>query len=282
MTVTDVFEELCKSFPPETLPWLDRPWLDRAPDALGKIEADWWHNGYVILPRFVPNDLIDNYVERYQQVFPPLSGGWDYATPYREEPILRDLVCYEPLQNVMGHLIGEPMGVHLNLTGWVSTKRDWHQDGYLNPDSVADWYCATWVALDDIDPDSGPFEFVPGSHRWPTIRNEKMVAALRPEERGPDWPTYSERILTPFFTCKIEEEALPVERFLARKGDVLIWHARLLHRGSIPINPGIERRSCISHYSGIHHREAMKEAVRNPSDDDRCYGYLFPIDGVRR
>lgn len=278
MNTIDVFDELCESFPQEILPWLDRDGLPRHATFCQK----WWHHGYIILPGFIPDDLIDNYVERYQQVFPPLSGGWDYATPYREEPILRDLVCYEPLQDMMDILIGEPMGVHLNLTGWVSTKRDWHQDGYLNPDSVADWYCATWVALDDIDPDSGPFEFVPGSHRWPTIRNEKMVAALQPEERGPDWPTYSERILTPFFTRKIEEEGLPVERFLAKKGDVLIWHARLLHRGSVPVNPNIERRACISHYSGISHREAMKSAVRNQSNDARCRGYLFPIDGIRR
>ena len=32
------------------------------------------------------------------------------------------------------------------------------QDGYLNPDRVSDHYIAAWVALEDIDPNAGPFQ----------------------------------------------------------------------------------------------------------------------------
>jgi len=36
------------------------------------------------------------------------------------------------------------------------------------------------MALEDIHPDCGPFEFVPGSHRWPTLRQEKVRSLLPP------------------------------------------------------------------------------------------------------
>src|SRR5438552_11002670 len=83
----------------------------------------------------------------------------------------------------MESLIGEPMMLHLALTGWVSTERTWHQDDYLNPAHVAGWYAAVWMALDDnIHSDSGPFEYLPGSHRWPTLRRDKVISFLTEEE----------------------------------------------------------------------------------------------------
>ena len=71
-------------------------------------------------------------------------------------------------------LIGTPMGLNLALTGWRSTTRTWHQDDYLNPPYINCHYAAVWIALEDIDPDCGMFEFVPGSHKWPLTRGAKI------------------------------------------------------------------------------------------------------------
>jgi len=46
---------------------------------------------------------------------------------------------------------------------------------------------------------------------------------------------------------------------------VLIWHGRLLHRGSRPTNPSLLRRALISHYSGINHRPDMPARVTDPN-----------------
>jgi len=48
-----------------------------------------------------------------------------------------------------------------------------------------------------------------------------------------------------------------VEQLLAKKGDVLIWHANLMHRGSKPNVPGTPRKALICHYSSINHRVDM-------------------------
>lgn len=269
-----------------TLDELTAPWpntdLLALPDRPGvlaghPVVVDYARDGYVIAEKLLPDYVTDRYCDAFREVFTDRSqrGGFQYATPYRDHTFVMDLCMRPEITDMCELLVGEPMGLHLNLSDWRSTQRNWHQDGYLNPDSNLDWYVAVWIALDDIHPDAGPFEFVPGSHRrFGIIRNQKMLAALEPEERGPAWPKHSERILTPIFEDAIEQfEVSPPQQFIAKKGDVLFWHPRLLHRGSDPRNPVIERRALIAHYSGIHHRPDFPPAEEYAGD-----GWYFPVD----
>jgi ectoine hydroxylase-related dioxygenase (phytanoyl-CoA dioxygenase family) len=166
---------------------------------------------------------------------------------------------------VLRELIGEEMMLHRNLTGWISTERNWHQVDYLNPSSVNSWYAAVWIALDLIHPDSGPFEYIPGAHRSPLLRSDKVRAFVTRDElsgrAGPlaleDWPKVRERFMVPAVEAEIKERGATSERFLAEKGDVLIWHGRLLHRGSVPKRSDLQRCAVIAHYSGVTHRPDM-------------------------
>jgi len=156
------------------------------------------------------------------------------------------------------------MMMHLNLTGWISTEREWHQDDYLNPPFVNSYYAAVWFALDQISDKSGPFEFIPGSHRWPLLRQEKVrkhLAIFHPDQalregrqedgdRG-HWASYSEYFVKPAIENKIAKEGIQPQQFLGEKGDALIWHGRLIHRGSKPKVAGTLRKAIISHYSTI-------------------------------
>jgi hypothetical protein len=170
------------------------------------------------------------------------------------------------------------MGLHLNLTGWVSTERNWHQDDYLNPPYVNSWYSAVWVALDDIHPDCGPFEYVPGSHKWPLLRSNKVRLFLTPEERSDaNWPFLAERVVNDICEREIARRGGATKKFIAKKGDVLIWHGRLLHRGSYPAVPGMLRKTLISHYSGLSHRIDMKAFNRTP-DGSVYFQFDIPLD----
>jgi hypothetical protein len=212
----------------------------------------WREHGFLIRRDFIPHALIDAYCavrEKLNNI-----NGWSSPTPYLFVPEIRELCLYPPLYEILEDLFGEAMGMNLALTGWVSTERAWHQDDYLNSPGVMSHHCGVWFALGAISRDSGPFEFVPGSHRMPLIRRDKMIRLL-PETswQDPMWPWHSERLLTPFFEREIDTHELPVEQFIADKGDILIWHSRLLHRGSPPLNPGTLRKAIISHYTSVKH-----------------------------
>jgi ectoine hydroxylase-related dioxygenase (phytanoyl-CoA dioxygenase family) len=181
----------------------------------------------------------------------------------------------------MRSLIGEQMMLHLCLTGWVSTERDWHQDDYLNPPFVNSWYAAVWMALGDIHPDSGPFEYVPGSHRWPLMRGDKIRARMPwRQATQPNWPAVSESFVVPAVEAEIERRGAIVRPFIAKRGDVLIWHGRLLHRGSKPKQPGMMRNSLICHYSGITHRKDKPTRARDANG--QLYWITKPRSAVRR
>jgi hypothetical protein len=234
---------------------------------------DWNDDGIVKLPGFIPDRLIDRYSECWLRenggyaIAPkgvaashayPRAEGWPDATPYMRHEEIRDLLCWEGLTEKIGDLIGEEPGLHLNLTGWVTTRRDWHQDQYLNEPGVNDAYAAVWVALADIHPDSGPFQYVPGSHRWPQVNRERLKAAMDPEKAAsPQWPRWSEELLSPLFEAEIKRRGAEVVTHLPKRGSVLLWHPRLLHRGSKARIPGMERRAVIAHFSGVQTRSKI-------------------------
>ena len=241
-------------------PFLDRRTLDAS--SLTQHQACWRDNGYLILEKFIPEAIVDRYVAVRSKIADPL--GWHSPSAYEGVEEMRDLALYAPLAHEMEQLIGKTMGLHLVLSGWTSTTRDWHQDDYLNPPEVNSHYIAVWFALDAISPDAGPFEFVPGSHRWPLVRRSKVMALLPPgAERNQSWPWLSEAMLSPFFDAEIGRRGVKIEQFLGNKGDVLLWHSNLLHRGSLPRNPKLERRSLIAHFTAVGHRNDMHATQRH-------------------
>lgn len=220
----------------------------------------WRRNGYLVKNNFIPHELIDAYCKRWLSDNDITTGrGYQTPIPYMWVPEIRDLCLYKPLMQTLSNLIGYQMGLHLNLTDWISTERNWHQDDYLNPDFINGHYVAVWFALDDISENAGPFEFIPSSHKWPTIRGSKVVDYLREQNVAitDHWPKSSERVLNDLFEQQIREKGISSKKFLPKKGDVLIWHAWLTHRGSEPKNRDLRRKAIISHYSSVRHRTDM-------------------------
>lgn len=271
----DEINSLAGTFSDDELPLLDRSVVDEG--SLTPTQQQWRNDGVLILESFMPDELIDAYRAdwiQHNRINHDRPMGYPGECAYSQVESLMTLATYKPLHDVLSHLIGDNMGVHLNLTGWKSTQRNWHQDGYLNPDSNKDHYLAVWVALNDIHEDAGPFEFVRSSHVLPIITQGKTLKRLEPAERtDPLWPKYSERFLTPMFEDLLERGGLTTEKFIAKKGDVLIWHARLMHRGSLPNNPDLWREAAIMHYSGVSHRPDMPAAFQF-----RNAGWFFPIN----
>jgi ectoine hydroxylase-related dioxygenase (phytanoyl-CoA dioxygenase family) len=110
------------------------------------------------------------------------------------------------------------------------------------------------------------------------LRGEKVRQFLTEEElsrKAPGtginhWEKYAERFVNPAIDYEIQEFGQPVVPFMAKRGDVLVWHGRLIHRGAIPKVPGMERRSLIAHYSGVGHRPDMP--MRAQDQNGQWYG----------
>lgn len=248
---TPTFDDLAESPPDSAVPWLDRSDVDEA--TLTPLQREWRTSGCLILPRAIPDALLLDYeLWRARRGLPDSLGALPISYGYMFIPEIRRIALHKPVADAMAEVLGEPMALQFDLTQWRSTERAWHQDDYLNAPSINGHYAAAWFAIDDIPEDSGPFEYVPGSHRWPVLRRDRVKAHLSPEQASSErWPSHSERVVTPALEAEMQARAVPTQRFLARRGDVLIWHARLVHRGSRPTNPQQARKALVSHYCGI-------------------------------
>lgn len=101
-----------------------------------------------------------------------------------------------------------------------------------------------WIALEDMTPDNGPLHYYPGSHKLPYLLNDAYGnEGTRWKIGGQPYSAY-ERMMEE----KVREWGLEKRIFEAKAGDVLIWHANLLHGGEPHRDKSLPRKSMVLHY----------------------------------
>ena len=116
------------------------------------------------------------------------------------------------------------------------------------------------MALEDVKPEAGPLHYYPGSHTLPYYLNSDYG-----NEGGV--LTIGEKLYTAYedmIAKKMETTEFQKEIFLPKKGDVLIWHANLLHGGEPQTNPESTRKSMVFHYFDAN-RVCYHEITQRPA-----------------
>lgn len=267
------FHEISEQFPNNMVPLLDQ--AEVRLNGLTEDQRHWRDHGFVIKNNFIDHGLIDEYLELRRRLDLG-SGPFPNMVPYLNHSVIRDICCSRELHPLLLDLLGEELGVHFLLTPFTSSERGWHQDDYLNPADQMSRYAAVWIAMGDIDPDCGPFEFVPASHKWPCLRRDKVQALVSPEthmKADHAWAVVAEYFVNKSVDAYIKERNARTERFIARKGDILIWHGKLMHRGSIPNNPNLLRPALIAHYSTIRSRRDIPAEITRHKGSGYFWGF---------
>ena len=211
-------------------------------------------NGYIILKNAIPADLISAYEAVWLEAHSSNGEitsirGWENSDSFQEHDEILDIMCHENIYNFL-NLINDKLTLHLTFTTWTSTMQSWHQDSAT---SASNFYTGVWVALDNVSMDSGPFQFVPGSHKW-DLDFDYIYA-----------PDHTERVAK-VLNEKILETNSSVFAFTAEKGDVLIWDGHLVHGGGNPKIYNLLRKSLIGHYTPMISSSAEHRAGKYFSD----------------
>ena len=210
-------------------------------------KQQWQDNGFFIVENLISEELIEAYsklwIENHGEIVDgKLSlvnpNGWEGYHTYLEHVSILQIFCGSDIPKIIEEAIGTPAGLHLNFTGWVSTRKTWHQDVTYGDKTHADNYIGVWVALEDIDYRSGPFQLIPKSHKW-DLDFKKL------------YPNPQSERASEYFAEKFLEESPPSVTFIAKKGDVIFWHGHAVHRGDLPIDESITRKSIIGHFGSI-------------------------------
>jgi len=103
---------------------------------------------------------------------------------------------------------------------------------------------AAWIALEDVTPENGPLFYYPGSHKLPYLLNNDF-------NQGATFLTLGKKDYIDYEDVLEElvvQNKYPRKEFLAKKGDVLIWHANLVHGGAPITGKDRTRKSMVVHY----------------------------------
>jgi Phytanoyl-CoA dioxygenase (PhyH) len=257
--------------------WIDEPdWLDVlarkrwsgefSEELCGRIFR-FVRDGYIIIPRAVPADLLDRLDAEIGSlwVFPPdgllvetyePDNRLKHAPPeprFREgNTKLLDIFAFSaearaaianpPAIKFLRAIFGSRPKAMQSLSFWNGSQQPIHKDtAYVRVDTGAMRLAATWLALEDVEPGTGELEYYIGSHRAPAFMfgGESRWMEYKPEQH-------------PDFLSSLHQDAqrfgYPRGSFLAKKGDLLIWHADLAHGGAPITKPGHTRRSLVTHF----------------------------------
>ncbi|MGH7997499.1 MAG: phytanoyl-CoA dioxygenase family protein [Opitutaceae bacterium] len=152
---------------------------------------------------------------------------------------IRELALDPGLTALMRALLGQAPVLCNSLNFEKGSSQPKHIDSLYMTPQTPHALAATWIALEDVHPDSGPLSYFPGSHRIPLFRFRDGSHHATPEEQGA-WNNYIE--------AQLRDRNLPERIFLARKGDVFLWHSDLVHGGSPIKDPNRTRKSLVCHY----------------------------------
>jgi ectoine hydroxylase-related dioxygenase (phytanoyl-CoA dioxygenase family) len=153
-------------------------------------------NGYVVLPGFMPADLLDELRRRTEEVFE--QEGDDAGFEFRKEPGSRRLANLVAKGEVFERIVSMPevleyvaavVGPEFKLSSLNARSANPHSDDSQQPlhadmAAIADdrgyWVCNTVWMLDDFTNENGALRAVPGSHRWRKLPQDELADLRAP------------------------------------------------------------------------------------------------------
>jgi hypothetical protein len=258
--------------------WTDRP--DAGDLIDGKVEcglitqtqADrlrfWVDNGYVVLSQAVPEPLVDRAAQDLDRAYSgqipnlkfechaitPDSMSWQPAINVHPSKALdihhfssaiRDLIFSDAISEFLA-LIFETKAFASQTLGFLrGSAQEGHQDSAYVAYTVGRQFAATWIALEDVTVGAGELFYYPGSHRLPDF----LYKSVQESKRLEGDTDLNEQIRTHVAAIEhgVRETGLSRVPFAAKKGDVLFWHADLVHGGH-PVSADVTRKSIVTHY----------------------------------
>ncbi len=236
-------------------PWLDRDSWSQQIEALPAEQAalcrQWADTGYVILPKLIPESLLDTVWQAYERLvergditLPPESAAdgdrlpGRFLNPHKHVHPFCRVAKHRELMHWLQRLLGHPVKLLQTIASHKGSQQAAHSDSIHMTTYPLGYLAAAWIAFEDISTDSGPLEFYPGSHRLPYVFSHDLQISVD-DMKNEGYATYRSRY-EPLVQGMIAEHGLRPKYFEARKGDVLLWHANLLHGGSQRREPSFD------------------------------------------
>ncbi len=220
--------------------------FDPAPTAeLARMHLVRW--GFTIMDYVIDRSTIDQFRREYETAIDNGTLPYKRGTSQRIQqahnlPTGRKIWLDDRVLRFLGEWFrDEPCACQTLLYIHGSTQHA-HQDTIHLTPYPAGFMCGVWVALQDIEPDSGELFVLPGSHRTPRVMTRDVDLPKVTE----DYSAYKK--LNTRIDELIADNTFQVVPYRPKAGQILVWHENLIHGGAPRVNADRERHSIVSHY----------------------------------
>lgn len=208
----------------------------------------WSDDGYVILKKFFSDDEVDLLNDEVELLLAKKKANIRYGNKIMFA-IHNSLKLYqagtnEKISTILNFLMDKKVSLFQSINFLTGSQQRTHSDSIHMTTFPYGNLIAVWIALEDINSNSGPLHYYPGSHKLPYIMNkdyENLGSKFKLGDKK--YNDYEDKI-----DDVIQKNKLKKKVFLAKKGDILIWHANLLHGGEKSLHPNNSRKSMVLHY----------------------------------
>ena len=228
----------------------------------------WVADGFVILPQVVPHELIDNLDADVEKIWNGASSARCYVEYFEAGSVIhraglrfkdkraklldlyaslesaRQIVFNKAILRFLSLLFERPILAFQCLYFRWGSRQAVHQDTAFVKVSSPLEFAASWIALEDIRPNSGELEYYKGSHKLDEYLFEGQHKWM--PNKSPEHGNFLDSLHQ-----RSQELGLERQIFHPKKGDVLLWSADLAHGGCQQLTEGLTRKSIVTHYCPI-------------------------------
>lgn len=205
-------------------------------------------NGFVVISNYLSSRRVDEVNTEIKSLLANRKVHFGYGNKImfaiRPSRVLRDIGNEKHLKEILSALLGGNAILFQSINFLTGSEQATHSDSIHMTTYPLGGLLGAWIALEDITEENGPLHYYPGSHKLPyylnSDYNNEGNALLLGNKSYADY----EKMISE----KIEEQKLEKVKFLAKKGDLLIWHANLFHGGEPHLNKQMTRKSMVFHY----------------------------------
>lgn len=259
--------------------WVDAPNAEQrisdklSAGAITASEADmlrrFVRDGFVILDELLPDPMVERANAALDEAIANGYQGYRYGDSTRLEqmhvhfPAIRDIWLYPPVHRFLSLVFDAPSRPCQSLVYVFGSQQDAHQDTIHLTPFPAGLMCGVWIALEDVRLGSGELVVYPGSHRLPRVYMHEAGCA----KVSGDWSEFGTKVVGRW-TQMLRDSGIAPMPYLAKRGQILIWHENLMHAGSVRRDPSLSRRSVVTHH--------FAEGVIAYYDSSGDVGYVYP------
>ncbi|WP_027384074.1 phytanoyl-CoA dioxygenase family protein [Epilithonimonas caeni] len=205
-------------------------------------------NGYSVIKSFISAEQADQVNSEIQKLLDSNEIKFKYGNKLmfalHKSEIIKEIGLEKSLLDLLDILLDGKTKLFQSINFINGSQQKTHSDSIHMTTFPVGGLIGVWIALEDIKADQGALHYYPKSHKLPYYMNSDY------DNEGNFWMLGNKgnKGYELMLQEKVKELDLKKEIFECKKGDMLIWHANVLHGGEPHTNKDKTRKSMVFHF----------------------------------